>query len=140
VADRDQRGAPARNESGLVVWSAPGGSSIPSGDSAKRPLLFLAQRLPFPPTKGDKVRSFAVLRHLSRSWRVLLGCFVDDPDDLRHLEAVSELCAASCIVPIDRRLPKHKSIRSNVKTEVCEDAGKTQILRQRFRALGIKPG
>ena len=45
--------------------------------------LFLAHRLPFPPDKGDKIRSFHLLRHLARGWRVHLGCFVDDPASMR---------------------------------------------------------
>ena len=56
-------------------------------------LLFLSQRIPFPPNKGDKIRSFHVLNHLSRSWRVHLGCFIDDPEDWKHADAVRALCA-----------------------------------------------
>ena len=29
------------------------------------PLLFLAHRLPFPPNKGDKVRSYHFMKHLA---------------------------------------------------------------------------
>ena len=42
-------------------------------------LLFLSQRIPYPPTKGDKIRSWHILRHLSQRFRVHLGCFYDDP-------------------------------------------------------------
>jgi len=57
------------------------------------PLLFLAHRLPYPPNKGDKVRSYHFLRHLARRYRVFLGTFIDDPDDWRHVDAVRSLCA-----------------------------------------------
>jgi len=40
-------------------------------------LLFLAHRIPFPPNKGDKIRSFHLLRHLSKRYAVHLGAFVD---------------------------------------------------------------
>ncbi|MDS4059854.1 MAG: sugar transferase, partial [Candidatus Contendobacter sp.] len=43
-----------------------------------RDLLFLVHRLPYPPNKGDKVRSFHLLRHLAGHYRVWLGTFVDD--------------------------------------------------------------
>jgi sugar transferase (PEP-CTERM/EpsH1 system associated) len=56
-------------------------------------LLFLAHRLPYPPNKGDKVRSYHFLGHLARRYRVLLGTFVDDPADAQHVPAVRELCA-----------------------------------------------
>ena len=47
-------------------------------------LLFLAHRIPFPPNKGDKIRSFHLLRHLSARYQIHLGAFVDDPDDWQY--------------------------------------------------------
>jgi polysaccharide biosynthesis protein PslH len=47
-------------------------------------LLFLAHRIPFPPNKGDKIRSFHLLRHLSTRYEIHLGAFVDDPDDWQY--------------------------------------------------------
>ena len=51
-------------------------------------LLYLVHRLPYPPNKGDKVRSYHLLKHLAQRHQVYLGTFVDDPDDLRHLPTV----------------------------------------------------
>ena len=56
-------------------------------------LLFLCHRLPFPPNKGDKVRSYHWVRHLAGRYRVFLGTFVDDPADWQHIEALKALCA-----------------------------------------------
>ena len=56
-------------------------------------LLFLAHRLPFPPNKGDKVRSYHFFKHLAGRYRVFLGTFVDDPADWEHVESVRGLCA-----------------------------------------------
>lgn len=47
--------------------------------------LFLAHRLPFPPDRGDRIRSYHVLEHIARLGRVHLGCFVDDEADAAHL-------------------------------------------------------
>ena len=74
-----------------------------------KPLLFLAQRIPYPPNKGDKLRSFAVLRHLSRSWDIHLGCFIDDPDDWQHVDALRAYCADLTCVGLDKRLAKLRS-------------------------------
>jgi sugar transferase (PEP-CTERM/EpsH1 system associated) len=71
-----------------------------------QPLLFLAHRLPYPPNKGDKVRSYHFLRHLASRYRVFLGTFVDDPSDRQHLPAVRSLCAelhVEAIVPWQQR-------------------------------------
>jgi sugar transferase (PEP-CTERM/EpsH1 system associated) len=65
-------------------------------------LLFLAHRLPYPPTKGDKVRSHHFLRHLSQRYRVVLGSFIDDPLDWQHVEKLEALCAEVHIEPIVR--------------------------------------
>jgi polysaccharide biosynthesis protein PslH len=56
-------------------------------------LLFLTHRLPYPPNKGDKVRSYHLLKHLASRHSVYLGSFVDDPDDEQHLPTVKGFCA-----------------------------------------------
>jgi sugar transferase (PEP-CTERM/EpsH1 system associated) len=56
-------------------------------------LLYLVHRLPYPPNKGDKVRSYHLLRHLASRHRVFLGTFVDDPHDERHIATVAAWCA-----------------------------------------------
>ena len=55
-------------------------------------LLFLAHRIPYPPNKGDKIRSYHLLKELARSYRVHLGAFVDDPDDRRYQGKLEALC------------------------------------------------
>ncbi|MDE2196483.1 MAG: TIGR03087 family PEP-CTERM/XrtA system glycosyltransferase [Gammaproteobacteria bacterium] len=65
-----------------------------------RELLFLCHRLPYPPNKGDKIRSYHLLRHLAENYRVHLGTFVDEPEDWQHVAAVEKLCAGSCIRPL----------------------------------------
>ena len=44
-------------------------------------VLFLCHRLPWPPDKGDKIRSYRIFRRLAERYRVYLGTFVDDPAD-----------------------------------------------------------
>ena len=58
-------------------------------------LLFLVHRIPYPPNKGDKIRSFHLLKHLAQHYRVHLGTFVDDPADWQHCDEVRKLCHAS---------------------------------------------
>ncbi len=70
--------------------------------TAMEPLLFLAHRLPYPPNKGDKVRSFHFLQHLAQHYRVFLGTFVDDPADWPHVAALEALCAG---VHVERLVP-----------------------------------
>lgn len=62
-------------------------------------LLFLSQRIPYPPNKGEKIRHFQILRHLCRSFDVHLGTLIDDPADWAHVETVRAMCADSYFAP-----------------------------------------
>jgi polysaccharide biosynthesis protein PslH len=55
-------------------------------------LLYLVHRIPYPPNKGDKVRSFHLLKHLAQRHTVYLGSFIDDPDDELHRNALTPWC------------------------------------------------
>ena len=55
-------------------------------------ILFLAHRIPAPPTKGDKIRAYHFLSHLARAHVVHLGCFIDDPGDWRHADDLRGWC------------------------------------------------
>ena len=73
-------------------------------------LLYLVHRLPYPPNKGDKVRSFHLLKHLCRQHRVFLGTFVDDPDDEVHVDAVRRICPDLHAARISPRIAKLRSL------------------------------
>lgn len=70
------------------------------------PLLLLCHRIPFPPDKGDKIRSYHLLRYLSERYRVFLATFIDDPADDVHVVRVSELCEDTCILRLDARIAR----------------------------------
>ena len=80
-------------------------------------LLYLVHRLPYPPNKGDKVRSYHLLKHLTASHTVYLGTFVDDPDDLRHLDTVRALCADMHAEPLDPPRAKLRSLSAMLTGE-----------------------
>jgi len=73
-------------------------------------LLLLVHRIPFPPNKGDKIRSYHLLRHLAARYRVHLGTFVDDPDDWQYVEQVRALCASSHFARLDPKLARVRSL------------------------------
>jgi sugar transferase (PEP-CTERM/EpsH1 system associated) len=52
--------------------------------------LFLAHRIPFPPDRGDKIRSWNLLKHLATLGTVHLATFADDEADAAHLPALRE--------------------------------------------------
>ena len=73
-------------------------------------LLYLVHRLPYPPNKGDKVRSYHLLKHLTARHRVFLGTFVDDPDDEVYVDTVRHLCPDLHVVRLNPRMAKLRSL------------------------------
>lgn len=73
-------------------------------------LLYLVHRIPYPPNKGDKIRSYHLLKYLSRKYHVHLGAFVDDPADWQYAEEVRALCKEACLVELNPLGARLKSL------------------------------
>ncbi len=80
-------------------------------------LLFLAHRIPYPPNKGDKIRSFHILKHLAARYRVHLGAFVDDSDDWQHAKMLAQLCTSVHLVPLHPRVALLRSAMGLLRGE-----------------------
>ncbi|TQV76247.1 TIGR03087 family PEP-CTERM/XrtA system glycosyltransferase [Denitrobaculum tricleocarpae] len=75
--------------------------------SVQPELLFLSHRIPYPPDKGDKIRSWNILKGLAEQYRVHLGCFIDDEEDLKyadHLRGVCDRCHFARLNPLTAKL------------------------------------
>lgn len=84
-----------------------GADATGSTVSAGRPdLLFLTQRIPYPPNKGEKIRPYHVIEHLRRSFRIHLGTLIDDPADVAHAPTLAALCADAHFARLDPRRAK----------------------------------
>lgn len=69
----------------------------------RKNILFVTNRVPFPPNKGDKIRTFHQLDHLSLGHRVYCACFADTPEDIEHAVTLKRWCADVALVPWNRR-------------------------------------
>ncbi len=85
-------------------------------------ILYLAHRIPYPPNKGDKIRSFHEIRCLAKNHEVHLACLVDDPGDLKHTRDLEAFCRRVLAVSLGR-------VRSRI-------AGGTSLLRGRAVSTG----
>lgn len=74
-------------------------------------LLYLVHRIPYPPNKGDKIRSFHFLKALSERYEIYLGTFIDDPDDRQYTEALKTFCRVSFCVDLQPKLAKMLSLK-----------------------------
>ena len=61
-------------------------------------ILFLAHRVPFPPNRGDKMRSHHVLRHLAALGPVHVATFADDAGDMAQDHELAALAASHCLI------------------------------------------
>ncbi|VAX04937.1 FIG137776: Glycosyltransferase, partial [hydrothermal vent metagenome] len=74
-------------------------------------LLFLTHRIPYPPNKGDKIRSFNLLKQLVKDYRVHLGTFIDDPVDWQYVAELDKLCGQTCYEGLNPLFAKLRSTR-----------------------------
>ncbi len=80
-------------------------------------LLFLAHRIPYPPNKGDKIRSYHLLNELRKEYKIHLATFIDDKEDLQYKEHVASLCESFCAIEIDPFISKVKSLKGFITAE-----------------------
>jgi len=106
-------------------------------------LLLLIHRIPYPPNKGDKIRSYNLLKHLARDYRVHLATFVDDADDWQHVPTVEAMCASSHFAALNPMLARVRSLGALLKNrslslDYYQDAGLQRWVDQTVAAHAIK--
>lgn len=69
-----------------------------TGDAAPGEVLFLAHRIPWPPDRGDKIRSYHELRAIAALAPVHVACFADDARDESFAPAMDAVTASQCVV------------------------------------------
>ncbi|MGZ8223757.1 MAG: TIGR03087 family PEP-CTERM/XrtA system glycosyltransferase [Methylobacter sp.] len=80
-------------------------------------LLFLAHRIPYPPNKGDKIRSYHFLKHLTSTYHIHLGTFIDDANDWQYTETLDSICSETFYLGLKPQLAKIKSLRGLLTNE-----------------------
>lgn len=77
----------------------------------KAPILYLVHRIPYPPNKGDKVRSFNILKVLAEHYEVHLGTFVDLEEDWQHVGKLDQWCASVKAIGLSPKRARLASLR-----------------------------
>ncbi len=108
--------------------------------SAKPEILFLAHRIPYPPDKGDKIRSWRLLKHLMQSYAVHLACFVDEPRDFAHAEFLRSICASTTLIALNPQAAKAKSLSGYLTDEPLSMAYyRSKAMQQAVDAARARP-
>jgi polysaccharide biosynthesis protein PslH len=69
-------------------------------------ILFLCHRVPFPPDRGDKIRSHHLLKGLAKLAPVHVGTFAENAQDRAQDAALGELAVSHLLVDRDLSLPR----------------------------------
>lgn len=105
--------------------------------NTRHEILFLAHRIPYPPDKGDKIRSYRLLRFLCKHFDVHLAAFVDDPRDFAHRGTLEEIAAS---VTLLKRPPKISGARAFLQgRSVSEAIYESNEMRQKVKGLRARP-
>lgn len=64
-----------------------------SNPNERSALLFLCQRLPYPPNKGEKIAAFNIIRHLANRFDVHVATLIDTAEEALHIEEFRSHCA-----------------------------------------------
>jgi len=78
-------------------------------------ILFLAHRVPYPPNKGDKIRSFHEIKHFSKKHEIHLLAFCHNPDELEFDKPLKKYCSDVTLIPLICRRQRILSILSMLK-------------------------
>lgn len=100
-------------------------------------ILYLTHRVPFPPNKGDKIRSFRELEGLARRHRVWCACFVDTPADNRFADLLRAYCHDVSAVRLDRRRATLRGIAGLIRGKtITESFYRHAAMREVLRTWG----
>ena len=56
-------------------------------------LLLLTHRFPYPPNRGDRIRSYNLLKVLASEFDVSLGCTTDEPVTQEQIKHINQFCS-----------------------------------------------
>ncbi len=62
-------------------------------------ILFLAHRVPYPPNRGDKIRSWNILKALAKIAPVHLAALCDDPADMAYADHLATVAKSVHLIP-----------------------------------------
>lgn len=73
-------------------------------------ILFLSQRIPYPPDKGDKIRSFYEIKYLSKNHKIYLGTILENEGDRSHINTLKHFCKNIFAIQFDSKVKLLKSL------------------------------
>lgn len=72
-------------------------------------ILFVTHKIPYPPNKGEKVRAFNIIRHLSKRHDICLVSLYDDVNDPRYMPELKKFCKEAYLFAVNPLFAKIKA-------------------------------
>jgi sugar transferase (PEP-CTERM/EpsH1 system associated) len=83
-----------------------------------RRILFVTHRVPYPPDKGDRIRTYHLIRFLSKHHQIYLASLADEPISVEARRALERLCAHVAFIPVS----KSRWLRAGVTLTIGKSA------------------
>nr|WP_319393040.1 TIGR03087 family PEP-CTERM/XrtA system glycosyltransferase [uncultured Desulfobacter sp.] len=77
----------------------------------KKKLLYICHRVPYPPNKGDKIRTFNEIKFLSRQYAIDLVSFADTRQELGFKKELERYCSSVYLFFLPSLLRKLKGVK-----------------------------
>ncbi|QQE13797.1 glycosyltransferase [Planctomycetota bacterium] len=81
-------------------------------NTRKPNLLLLTHRLPYPPDRGDRIRSYNLLKHLSKHFQVSLASYTEEPPTPDQENNLRKLTRRLAICPLTKSQKYARAARS----------------------------
>jgi sugar transferase (PEP-CTERM/EpsH1 system associated) len=78
--------------------------SSPTQGAGRPALLYLVHRVPYPPDKGDRIRTFQIMRYLSQKCDVHLAALADEPVDEEAIAQLTRYCKRVAVANVQGSL------------------------------------
>jgi sugar transferase (PEP-CTERM/EpsH1 system associated) len=82
-------------------------------------ILYLSPRVPFPPERGDKIRSFFQVSYLAKEHKIFLGTTLDNETDLAYIGKMRKHCSKIHAVRFHRGLRMLRAFVTSSPFSVC---------------------
>jgi polysaccharide biosynthesis protein PslH len=101
--------------------------------ATKPNILFLVHRVPHPPNRGDRIRSYHMLKFLAERANVSLATLADEPLEPGTVEVLDSLCRRVAIEPLGRSRWLKAAVRLAGGRSATEGLFECSRLRRRIQ-------